>query len=156
MSKAIERPKCVLVCVTPQLSCARLIQAGERIAIENRMPLKVLSVFAKKDGSNEEASAILEALYEAARLADASMSVYFNDSPDILAAVIAAKENAGTIVTGFPGERSSGFIARLHELLPELAITMVDDEGNEYKILPPAPKKTKTEGALTCAGVELR
>lgn len=154
MSKTNERQKCVLVCVTPQLSCARLIQAGERIAMESRMPLKVLSVFAKKDGENEETSAILEALYEAARLADASMSVYFNDDPDILAAVIASKENAGTIVTGFPRERSSGFIAKFHELLPDLAITMVDDKSNEYKILPPSTKTIIPEKAFAATGVE--
>ena len=129
MKNIKNETKCVLVCVTPQLSCERLIKAGELIAMENRMPLRVLSVFG-------ETSMILEALYEAARMADASMSIYFNDSPDILAAVVAHKENAGILVTGFPRERSSGFIAKIHEILPDIPIAMVDENSNISRILP--------------------
>ena len=51
-------------------------------------------------------------------------------------AVAAKKENASTFVTGFPAEGSSGFIARIHELIPELPITMVDKDGSEYRIIP--------------------
>ena len=128
--------KTVLVCVTPQRSCAKLIRQGEIIALKSKAKLLVLAVFAKRDGASSENSAILEELYEAARMCDASMSVYFNESPDILAAVFASKKNAGTIVTGFPGERSSGFVSRLHELLPSTPIVMIDGNGKEHKILP--------------------
>ena len=34
-----------MVCVTPQHSCARLIEAGARIAEREGVPLKVISVF---------------------------------------------------------------------------------------------------------------
>ncbi len=136
MKNIKNETKCVLVCVTPQLSCERLIKAGELIAMENRMPLRVLSVFGEKESASSETSMILEALYEAARMADASMSIYFNDSPDILAAVVAHKENAGILVTGFPRERSSGFIAKIHEILPDIPIAMVDENSNVSRILP--------------------
>ncbi len=137
MTKKLMRAPCVLVCVTPQKSCARLIEAGARIAKESNIALIVLSVFAQKDGMNADTAA-LENLYERARIADAQMSVYFNDNPDIVAAVVAKRENAKNLVTGFPRENSSGFIARIHELLPGLPITMVDDDANEYRILPTA------------------
>lgn len=137
MSKKLVPAPCVLVCVTPQQSCARLIEAGARIAKEGNRTLIVLSVFAQKDGMNANTAA-LENLYETARSVNAQMSVYFNDNPDIVTAVVAKRENAQTLVTGFPRENSSQFIARIHELVPDLPITMVDDDANEYRILPSA------------------
>ncbi|MBO4895121.1 MAG: hypothetical protein J5562_09450 [Clostridia bacterium] len=133
----------VLVCITPQRSCAQLIKSGEMIALKTRSHLKVLAVFAKKNGADKENSAILEELYEAARMSDATMSVYFNDSPDILAAVVAAKESASAVVTGFPRENSSGFVNRLHDLVPAIPIIMIDPEGTEHRILPEKPDKAK-------------
>ena len=64
------------------------------------------------------------------------MDIFFNNSPVLVVAVAAKKHNAATLVTGFPADGSSGFIAHIHEILPELPITMVDDELSEYKIIP--------------------
>ena len=136
MPEKAHNENTVLVCVTPQRSCTALIRQGEQIALKSKAKLIVLAVFAKHDGASPEISAILEELYEAARMCDATMSVYFNDSPDILAAVFASKKNAGTIVTGFPRERSSGFVNSLHGLLPSTPIIMIDGNGKEHKILP--------------------
>ena len=136
MAETKQRDNTVLVCVTPQRSCTRLIRQGEKIALKSKAKLIVLAVFAKRDGASHENSAILEELYEAARMCDATMSVYFNDTPDILAAVFASKKNAGTIVTGFPRERSSGFVNSLHGLLPSIPIIMIDENDREHKILP--------------------
>lgn len=136
MEKLPEIHGPVLVCVTPQRSCTRLIQAGEMIALENHRPMKVLSIFKENTSTDAGNSEILEELHEAARMADATMSVYFNDSPAILAAVVAVRENAGILVTGFPRDRSTGFITEVHELVPNLPIVMLDDEMNEHRILP--------------------
>ena len=136
MAETKNTENTVLVCVTPQRSCTRLIRQGEKIALKNKAKLIVLAVFAKRDGASPENYAILEELYEAARMCDATMSVYFNDAPDILAAVFASKKNAGTIVTGFPRERSSGFVNSLHGLLPSIPIIMIDENDGEHKILP--------------------
>lgn len=136
MTLTPESAGAVLVCVTPQRSCTRLIKAGEMIALSEQKPLKVLSVFAKKDGASNENSEIIEELYEAARLADASMSVYFNDNPDILAAVVASKENVSTLVTGFPRERSTGFVDSFHGLLPNVKIIMIDENNETHRIMP--------------------
>lgn len=134
MSK--KRQSSVIVCVTPQDSCTRLIEAGARIAEKENKSLVVLSVFKEKNGLNANEGGALETLYEAARKYNARMNIYFNDSPAIVAAVVSKKENATVFVTGFPAEGSSGFIARIHELLPELPITMVDKDASEYKIIP--------------------
>ncbi|MBE6771096.1 MAG: hypothetical protein E7547_02995 [Ruminococcaceae bacterium] len=135
MSKNNKAP-CVMVCVTPQQSCRRLIEAGARIAKEENLPLAVISVFKEKNGFNANEGGALENLFECAKKVDANMNIYFNDSPALVVAVSAKKNNASTLVTGFPAEGSSGFIARIHEILPELPITMVDNESSEYKIIP--------------------
>lgn len=125
-----------MVCVTPQESCARLIEAGARIAKEEKLPLEVISVFRQSSGLNANENNVLENLFECAKNFNASMNIFFNDSPALVVAVATKKHNAATLVTGFPAEGSSGFIARIHEIVPDLPITMVDKESNEYKIIP--------------------
>ncbi len=135
------KPPCIMVCVTPQQSCSRLIEAGARIAKEENLPLEVISVFRQSSGMNANENGALENLFECAKKFDASMNIFFNDSPALVVAVATKKHNASTLVTGFPAEGSSGFIARIHELVPDLPITMVDNGSNEYKIIP-AQKET--------------
>lgn len=124
-----------MVCVTQQQSCSRLIEAGARIAEEEDLPLSVVSVFKESSGMNANDGGALENLFFCAQKYNAAMNVYFNDSPALVVAVSAKKNHASTLVTGFPAEGSSGFIARIHEILPDLPITMVDSESNEYKIV---------------------
>lgn len=135
MSENVKQP-CVIACVTPQESCARLIEAGARIAAEENLPLVVLSVFKESSGLNANEGGALENLFECAKRFDARMNVYFNNSPSIVVAVASKKLGAVNLVTGFPEEGSSGFISRIHEILPDLPITMVDKESNEYRIMP--------------------
>jgi K+-sensing histidine kinase KdpD len=131
-----QKQTCVMVCVTPQQSCSRLIEAGARIAKEENLPLSVVSVFRESSGLDVNIGETLENLFACSQKYQASMNVYFNDSPSLVLAVVAKKSNASNLVTGFPGEGSNGFIAGIHELLPELPITMVDGNSNEYKIIP--------------------
>ena len=133
--KNIKQP-CIMVCVTSQNSCQRLIEAGTRIAKQEGLPLSVISVFKESNGLNANDGGALETLFECAQRFNAAMNVYFNNSPALVVAVAAKKMRAATLVTGFPAEGSSGFIARIHEILPELPITMVDGDSNEYKIIP--------------------
>lgn len=135
LDKKSKQP-CVVVCVTPQESCARLIEAGARIAKEEGLPLAVLSVFRESNGLNANEGGALETLFECAGRFNASMNVYFNNSPALVVAVASKKLGAVKLITGFPEEGSSGFIGRIHEILPELTITMVDKNMNEYRILP--------------------
>lgn len=144
MSKKLRQP-CVMVCVTPQQSCRRLVEAGARIAKEEKLPLTVISVFKESSGFNANEGGALETLFASAGQFNASMDVFFSNSPALTVAVSAKRNNASTLVTGFPAEGSSGFIARIHEILPELPITMVDENSNEYKIIP--VDKTELEKA---------
>lgn len=152
MSKINKQP-CVMVCVTPQQSCQRLIEAGARIAREENLPLSVISVFKESNGFNANENGALENLFECARNYDAGMNIFFNDSPALVVAVCAKKHNASTLVTGFPAEGSSGFIARIHEILPELPITMVDGQSSEYKIIPMDKEEIKKARQLNTSSV---
>lgn len=142
-----------MVCVTPQQSCARLIEAGARIATQENLPLSVISVFKEKNGLNANEGGALENLFECAKKFNAGMNIYFNDSPALVVAVSAKKNNASTLVTGFPAEGSSGFIARIHEILPELPITMVDNDSNEYKIIPVSEEDIERAKELNTSSV---
>lgn len=131
-----KKHPCIMVCVTPQQSCSRLIEAGARMAKEENLQLEVISVFKQSSGLNANENNVLENLFEYAKKFNASMNIFFNDSPAIVVAAVSKKLNASTLVTGFPAEGSSGFIARIHEFVPDLPITMVDGDSNEYKIIP--------------------
>lgn len=133
----MKNNSCVLVCVTPQKQCEQLIRSGAVIARQYGVPLEVLSVFHERDGSSPDPQ-VLEKLYECARNENARMSVYFNDSPAILSAVIAKKKGAVDIVVGFPKERSTHFVSSLRMLLPDVQISMVDvdDGGKIYRMIP--------------------
>lgn len=135
MSKNGKQP-CVIACVTEQDSCTRLIETGARIAAEENLPLIVMSVFRESSGLNANAGGALEKLFECAKKYDAQMNIYFNNSPALVVAVASKKLGAVNLVTGFPEEGSSGFIASIHDILPELPITMVDKESNEYRMMP--------------------
>ena len=145
--------RCVMVCVTPQQSCRRLIEAGARIAKEENLPLFVVSVFKESSGLNANEGGALEYLFEYAKSYNASMNIYFNDSPALVIAVSAKKNNASTLVTGFPAQGSIDFIAQIHEILPELPITMVDNDSSEYKIIPVDKESVDTAKLLNTTSV---
>lgn len=142
-----------MVCVTPQQSCARLIEAGARIAKEENLPLEVISVFRQSSGLNANENGVLENLFECAKKFNASMNIFFNDSPALVVAVASKRNKAANLVTGFPAEGSSGFIGRIHEIVPDLPITMVDSESNEYKIIPVDKKEIENAKKLNMSSV---
>lgn len=124
---------CIMVCVTQQVSCARLIEAGAKIANQESKALIVVSVISKDHPHSMD---ILNTLYETVEKHNANMNVYFNDSAIITTAAAAKKFNADLIITGFPGVKGSGFIGALHEIVPDIPITMIDEDMTEYKINP--------------------
>ena len=121
----------VLVCVTDQLSCGRLILAGVQIAQEHNAKVQVLSVLPEGIIS-ENTATVMQDLFEIAGDADAEMNFYFNDSPALTAAVHARKNGATHIISGVPGVGSNLFIETLKGLLPEVSLTLVNNENEIY------------------------
>mgnify|MGYP002567567580 CR=1 FL=1 len=121
-------PANVLVCVTDQPSCRRLILAGDAIAKKYNMPVKVVTVL-KPGLVSPKTAEVLQTLYNIAGRLGAEMTVLFNDSPLLTIAVHARQTNAAHIVGGSsPSSESSPFIETLKGLLPEIPISIVDEE----------------------------
>lgn len=123
----------VLVCVTDQYDCDRLINAGFEKAVELGLELHVLSVHIPVHNcsflSNE-----IEHLYRVSKDLGADMTIAFHNDAGKTAVDFARKINAKYIITGMPDDRPHGFVDIVHELLPKSHITMVtkDSELLEY------------------------
>lgn len=122
-----DTPAHVLVCVTDQPSCRRLILAGDAIAKEYQVPVKVVTVLSPGLVGAKTAD-VLQTLYNIAGRLGAEMTVYFNDSPALTVAVHARQNNAIHLVSGSPGTDSNLFIETIKGLLPEIPLTIVDDD----------------------------
>lgn len=131
----MDKDNCVLVCVTGQSSCERLIRIGAKIAEENSCGLIVLSVFPTNGCFKPELETIGE-LDRCARENKAQMLLFYNDLPFAVAASVAKKYNAMNIVTGFSENGVSDFVTALHAVLPDISISMVDKNEKIYNILP--------------------
>ena len=125
----------VLVCVTDQPSCRRMILAGDTIARRSGIPVKVVTILPPGAVSPRTADT-LQTLYNIAGKLGAEMTVYFNDEPALTAAVHARKTNAVHIVSGSPGAQSNLFVETIKSLLPEVPLSVVDE--NEQMLTFPA------------------
>lgn len=133
----------VLVCVTDQLSCERLIRAGAKIAEKYGVTVKVLSILPEGSVSETTAS-VLQNLYDTASSLGYEMTVYFNNDPALTAAVHASKTGAVHIVSGTPGADSNMFIETIKTLLPELPMSVIDadDRVFTFPALPAAIRRS--------------
>ncbi|MCR4615238.1 MAG: hypothetical protein K5756_03735 [Clostridiales bacterium] len=127
--------RCILACVTPQLSCSKLIEVGKVLAKQHNANLEILCVFPQKACLNPDLEALCE-LQKVATDANAQMTIFFNDSPVFVISGYAVKKNTLTMLTGFPKEKSSRFVESFHSILPDIPISMVDDDGKVYRIVP--------------------
>jgi len=136
----------ILVCVTGQHDCDRLIRVGKKLSDERSLPLQVLCVQPTSSGYETDGRE-LEYLRETARDAEAEMSIYFHDDAPLMAAGFAEKIHADHIVTGMAETSVNGFIEIIHKLLPQVPISMVARDGTIYNICP-AQKDEKTAKKL--------
>lgn len=118
----------VLVCVTGQYDCVRLIKAGFEIATENAMELYVLCVHPPVSNVGLLSDEI-EYLYQASKDMGASMTIIFNKDAPKTTVDFAKEINAKLLITGMPDNRKGGFIETVSKLHNKLKITMVTKEN---------------------------
>lgn len=119
----------VLVCVTDQESCDRLIEAGKNLAILMATPLKVISV-RPKNSEDWLASEELEYLFSLAKSLDAEMIIRFHDYAAEAVADYIKNHDVQTVIVGQPPQPGqSVFISGLEEHFPHLPIICVQDNG---------------------------
>ena len=115
----------VLVCVTGQRMCERLIHRGAQVAQEHHMPLLVLSVAGNglNDLSNPAVAEALDYLYEASASNGAEMTVLCSDKPLDTMVAFATAHGARHLVLGEgkPDGHGNSFAARLALALPLVA-----------------------------------
>ena len=124
-----DKKPSVLVCVTGQYDCDRLIKAGSQQAIELGCDLHVLCVHTPVNDISLLSDEI-EYLYRTAKELGADMTITFDKNAPRSAADFARRINARYLVTGMPDNRPNGFVLRLHEMLPKMQITMVTKEND--------------------------
>ncbi len=125
-----EKKPSVLVCVTGQYDCDRLIEAGFDQAKELSCELHVFCV-QKPSVDMAYFSDEIEYLYRTAKRLGADMTVMFSDNASKCTADFARRINAKHLITGVPDDRPNGFVLTLHEFLPRAQITMVTKEGEK-------------------------
>lgn len=111
----------VLVCVTVQKECERLILAGKRLADNGNIALRVLHVM-QPDASplgNPDAQEALNALYALSRKAGAEMTLLYN--ADVRAAIVdfAHQVNAVCVVVGSDKQGNWAMAEALEDLLDD-------------------------------------
>lgn len=111
----------IMVCVTKQKTCQRLIDYGKQLMHGKRDSLHIIHVTSEDSeflGDNEENRA-LEFLYEKSREAGAELTVLKSD--DVIGTLdrIAGENHITKVVCGSPGEigEPDGFLTRFHNKL---------------------------------------
>ena len=124
----------IMVCVTAQPSCARLIRAARQM-LTGDGEIQVLSV-QRVQCRPEQRAKDLATLYELTRGLDSSVCIYYNDNPALVAAAVAAKERVDRVVTGAPRSPGDTFVETIRALVPQIPLTMIDDDATAYTVLP--------------------
>lgn len=136
----------ILVCVTSQEACRRLICVGVEMSKKDRLPLKVLCVM-RPGTLSGEAARTLQVLYNISSQYGAEMTVLFNENPALTVAVHARQNKTCRLVIGQPGADGTLFMEALRGLLPDLPMAVVAPNG-DYVTLSPLPEKVTVNDSV--------
>lgn len=124
-----QRQAPIMVLVTLQQACARLIRKGSDLAMLRRAPLLVVHV--QENAPDQAAPAIdvtaLNYLYALSGEVGASMCVLTADVAVTAMANYAAEQGVSTILMG-GGRRASGIAETLSGLLPGVQVVILEEE----------------------------
>lgn len=132
-------PSLVLVCVTDQKQCERLIHAGVLVARRESLAPHVFSVQPKAQ-AGRNCGIALEYLFRIAKDSGADMTVYYSDDPMEVTSSFLGRKPVRHIVTGLPStggrRQDSGFVRELRKRFPGIPISMVDLNGSIHAAEP--------------------
>jgi len=122
----------VLVLVSMQKMCARLIRAGVDMALKQGCPLKIVHVSTAngQDGQTQIDAQVLNYLYALANEAGAEMCVL---SAEVIVTTMidyAREHGVKQIVMG-KGENAEGIAKTLTEFLPGVRVLIMEEENQE-------------------------
>ena len=118
----------VLVCVTDQVNCGRLIRYGRKRADEIGCALRVLHVRTREKTlmGNPDISSALNDLYRLSREAEAEMEIVSSQDVEGMIAEYAEKYHAALVVLGeTPKDRLPEMKVRLAPRIPDIPMEVV-------------------------------
>lgn len=124
-----------IVCVTDQMSCERLIQAGKKVADATHTTFLVINV---ERSSLEGNSVAIEHLFSVSRAYGAQMSVYYGEDPLAIMGECFVSSKACHVLTGMPQGEDS-ILHRLWRKYPSINFYTVDFQ-NRIESVPLAEK----------------
>lgn len=123
----MNQKACILVCVTVQKECGRLIEKGKALAEKNGIPLHVLHVSGGKNPlGNPDAAEALNYLFSLAHEAEGEMNILYEANVPAAIARYAGKNGAKVIIMGT--DRSGVMTENLRGLLSEETLLVCAEE----------------------------
>ena len=124
----------VLVCVTDQETCSRLIYTGRELADLENIPLKVICVRPRKT-ARWLASDEVEFLFNLSKQLGAEMVIIFHDSAvEAVADYIHHHDTHYVLVGSPPQPGQSIFISEIEENFPDIPVITVDQHGTLQRV----------------------
>lgn len=121
----------IMVCVTQQLSCERLVYFGEKLAAHRGGRLMVVSVKPSREARSPEVGETLEHLFSLAKHAAAELDVLYHDFPAEAIAELARERGVDCVVAGVSPDNGLGsFHEQLSSGLLHASLLVIDDGGN--------------------------
>ena len=126
----------VMVCVTRQKTCERLIRSGAQMADSLGWELCVAHVVKNHECvmGNPDESAALEFLFSIANEYDAQMCMMRADEPFEALAKCAKQNDAGVIIMGASPQAAGSIIDQIKAKLPGVSVVVLDTHDVKDKI----------------------
>lgn len=121
------KQKVVLVCVTDQRACERLIAYGAGVAERAQAELLVLNIQNRTFQADVRSDA-LEYLFQTSNRYNADMSVFYNADPIRVSNDFISRRNVIQVITGMP-TGDGHFVINLQQTFPHIALDMVPPAG---------------------------
>ena len=120
-----------VVCVTNQLGCERIIQAGAIIAKISGTELEIVSVL---NGSlSLDGGSALDFLFKVSRENNANMSIFYSDTPYKSLVNFIKQARAVNVITGIP-EGEASVAHSLREKFTHISFFSVAHNGEYYPL----------------------
>jgi len=130
----------VLVCVTAQMSCERLIESGKDLAERLNRELYVVSVL-DKDGDANEKSKALKILNALSKKTDCGIDIIYSDNVALSLGVHINKVNPCHILIGNPME-GGRFFEEFMSNVYKAPISVMNTENEIVYTVPPTVFET--------------
>lgn len=134
-TKKQGKKKTVLVWVTNPDACKSIVNAGRTLADSNNVELVIVSIQGSIKGDWDNYASDLKKLSEAARSADAELTVVYSDNMFEAAHNTIKKFKPMIMVAGLPGNMGTGsFLDQIINMAPNVPTYSVDLTGNMVRL----------------------